>query len=191
MSQVQYYPRYGSVEETEPKCAWVKQNGEGKTLECDCGTCSDEIAFKCIHCSVDVVRNTPAHEHCKTQNGEDWYCLDCSFNLDWNECEVCGCNMTEENTRYIEDGDTIIMCDECGDEDEEVECVECSTIVPSSEAELTGTEGWGICDNCLDEDDRLKNPMECEDCGDKENPIAKKVEDKWKINCPECWILNE
>jgi len=80
-------------------------------------------------------------------------------------------------------------------EEEEVECVECSTIVPSSEAELTGTEGWGICDNCLDEDDstspeedhRLKNPMECEDCGDKENPIA------WegKIKCPTCWATDE
>jgi len=30
-----------------------------------------------------------------------------------NECEICGCNMTEENTRYVEDGDTIIMCDKC------------------------------------------------------------------------------
>jgi len=37
--------------------------------------------------------------------------------------------------------------------EEEVECVECSTIVPSSEAELTGTEGWGICDNCIDHDE--------------------------------------
>ena len=30
-----------------------------------------------------------------------------------NECEICGCNMTEENTRYVEDSDTIIMCDKC------------------------------------------------------------------------------
>ena len=30
-----------------------------------------------------------------------------------NECEICGSNMTEENTRYVEDGDTIIMCDKC------------------------------------------------------------------------------
>ena len=41
------------------------------------------------------------------------------------------------------------------DEVEEVECVECSTIVPSSEAELTGTEGWGICDRCGDEEEEL------------------------------------
>jgi len=39
--------------------------------------------------------------------------------------------------------------------EQEVECVECSTIVPSSEAELTGTEGWGICDRCGDEEEEL------------------------------------
>ena len=38
-----------------------------------------------------------------------------------------------------------------------------------------------------EEDHRLENPMECEDCGDKENPIA------WegKIKCPTCWATDE
>ena len=50
MSQVQNYIRYGSAEEDPvPKCGWVKQNGEGEILECDCGTCSDE-EMECEEC---------------------------------------------------------------------------------------------------------------------------------------------
>ena len=62
------------------------------------------------------------------------------------------------------------LIDECGvvlkpeEEEEEVECVECSTIVPSSEAELTGTEGWGICDNCIDHDEEDDDFYKEDDC---------------------------
>jgi len=57
---------------------------------------------------------------------------------------------------------------------EEVECVECSTIVPSSEAELTGTEGWGICDNCLDEEE-MEEEVVCE--------CINHNEEDWRENC--------
>jgi hypothetical protein len=75
------------------------------------------IVFKCVGCSVEILRNSREHDNSKTKNGEDWFCGTCDI------------------------------------PEEEVQCVECSTIVPSSEADLTGTEGWGVCDNCLDEEE--------------------------------------
>lgn len=47
-----------------------------------------------------------------------------------------------------------------------------------------------ICPRNEEDDWRLENPMECEDCGDDE-AIAKKVEGKWKIKCPDCWSKEE
>ena len=54
------------------------------------------------------------------------------------------------------------------------------------------------CDSCYKEqyeEDGWKvvDIMVCEDCGAKENPIAKKCgvrfdwKDNWKIKCPKCW----
>lgn len=75
------------------------------------------------------------------------------------------------------------LTDEEGEEDE-VECVECSTIVPSSEAELTGTEGWGVCDNCLDEEEEMEL-VNCDFCGKEEDP-DEIIRTKWSEACGEC-----
>ena len=64
--------------------------------------------------------------------------------------------------------------------EQEVECVECSTIVPSSEAELTGTEGWGICDRCGDEEEEL-------DANGNSNSDYKKAEKECPIGYIVVW----
>ena len=86
-----------------------------------------------------------------------------------NECEICGKNMTEENTRYVEDSDTIIMCSGCaGDEEEETKpklCWTCDEKVGThkefrdalGEEELT-------CDDCHREEYPEKYEEEVVDC---------------------------
>ena len=73
--------------------------------------------------------------------GKTGKCEECE--REENECEICGKNMSEENTKYVEDSDTIIMCSDCFGEEEpplrewdgdmkqtivEVECRGCNTI---------------------------------------------------------------
>jgi len=69
-------------------------------------------------------------------------------------------------------------------EEWEAQDVECLSDTDEEEDEWTDP---------LDKEDawRLENPMECFNCGDKGNAIAKKVEGKWKINCVDCWSKEE
>tara|TARA_R110000823_G_scaffold310939_1_gene436120 strand:- start:2060 stop:2497 length:438 start_codon:yes stop_codon:yes gene_type:complete len=121
----------------------------------------------------------------------DFLVEECGIILKENECEICGDKMTEEETKYVDDGDTIIMCDGCYGEEPPIvedgfrtnnECV----------CEKTPDNDYPcLCDEADPVGDayRAQNPMKCEGCGDKENPIAKMVIDEWKIKCPDCWEI--
>tara|TARA_R110002012_G_scaffold203845_2_gene373265 strand:- start:424 stop:900 length:477 start_codon:yes stop_codon:yes gene_type:complete len=130
--------------------------------------------------------------------------------------EECGI-ILEENDAYAEDeyedcGDLDKKCDvdDCdkiirnfylgnpfGNGDRN--CSECSEEPPIVEDGFR-TNNECVCEKkpdndypclCDEADDayRAQNPMKCEGCGDKENPIAKMVIDEWKIKCPDCWEI--
>ena len=42
---------------------------------------SSKVVFKCAHCFISVIRDSPEHNECVTVDGINWYCGDC--------CEQC------------------------------------------------------------------------------------------------------
>jgi hypothetical protein len=43
----------------------------------DCEEETEEIVFHCCSCDVAIIRNSPEHDECNTEDGETWYCGDC------------------------------------------------------------------------------------------------------------------
>jgi hypothetical protein len=76
----------------------------------------DDIVFACALCCVNIKRNSPEHDNCKTANGDNWFCEDCDIPDEEDEEDGIYYLYKCKNCKWITSDDDPVceMCNKTG-----------------------------------------------------------------------------